>query len=179
MKTPVLPTPALETHESELVRNSSYLFVIRNSDRSAPYSVQWKPSRYLIYFFLNHDLIWNFLLNSHYTCLKTLAGRPVVGQWNNDKGTFGMKHYESRDVWPHSCRTENEPSRTLRRTPNRAHKQPSKHFVSLSPSPCVLKKPAAALQKYSPSLNSDPEILESCFSKPLCCEMTSTSPMEQ
>lgn len=62
---------------------------------------------------------------------------------------------------------------------NHAHKQPGKHFVSLSHSHASEKLPAAALQKYSLSLNSDPEILESCLSKLLCCEMTSTSPMEQ
>ncbi|MED6240218.1 hypothetical protein ATANTOWER_017711 [Ataeniobius toweri] len=49
--------------------------------------------------------------------------------------------------------------------------------------PCVGRKkktqPAAGLQKYSLSLNSDAEILESWVCKLLCCEMTSTSPMEQ
>jgi len=60
----------------------------------------------------------------------------------------------------------------------RAHK----YFVSSVPPPMCQKKKtqlAAALQKYCLSLSSDREILETCLSKLLCCEMTSTSPMEQ
>lgn len=75
--------------------------------------------------------------------------------------------------------TRTAPSRTRAKI---THTQTSKHFVWLSPSHVgreVRLLPPPLSRNTARVLTSDPEILESCLSKLLCCEMTSTSPMEQ